>query len=102
MLSVATSVCNRWLQEIHRCERSIPIGPSKYRKPHPGAGGTGHITSPRVGRRWLAPILAQHYMQVVALNQPVPNHGTYLVVNSELNGDWTTVYVDCNTFQVWQ
>lgn len=47
------------------------------------------------GADGLAPILAQHYMQVVALNQPVPNHGTYLVVNSELNGDWTTVYVDC-------
>jgi hypothetical protein len=45
------------------------------------------------GAEGLAPVLAQHYMQVVALNQPVPNHGTYLLVNSELNGDWTAVYV---------
>jgi hypothetical protein len=45
------------------------------------------------GAQGLAPVLAQHYMQVVALNQPVPNHGTYLLVNSETNGDWTAVYV---------
>ncbi|HKO80790.1 MAG TPA: SusD/RagB family nutrient-binding outer membrane lipoprotein [Chitinophagaceae bacterium] len=44
------------------------------------------------GAEGLAPVLAQHYMQVVCLNQPVPNHGTYLLVNSELNGDWIAVY----------
>ncbi|WP_153795847.1 SusD/RagB family nutrient-binding outer membrane lipoprotein [Foetidibacter luteolus] len=47
------------------------------------------------GRDGFAPILAQHYMQVVCLNQPVPNEGTYLLVNGSVNGDWNTVYVTC-------
>ncbi|WP_046368698.1 SusD/RagB family nutrient-binding outer membrane lipoprotein [Flavihumibacter petaseus] len=37
-------------------------------------------------------ILAQHYVQSVALNQPVPNSGTYMMVNSESDGDWTNAY----------
>lgn len=45
------------------------------------------------GASGLAPILAQHYMQVVCLNQPVPNQGTFLLVNSEVDGDWTAIYV---------
>jgi hypothetical protein len=47
------------------------------------------------GRDGLAPILAQHYMQVVCLNQPLPNQGTYLLVNAEVDGDWTAIYVTC-------
>ncbi|MFT4025117.1 MAG: SusD/RagB family nutrient-binding outer membrane lipoprotein [Flavihumibacter sp.] len=37
-------------------------------------------------------IQVQHFMQAVALNQPVPNTGTYQVINSESDGDWATVY----------
>lgn len=47
------------------------------------------------GNGGLAPVLAQHYMQVACLNQPVPNHGTYLLVNAETDGDWSGVYVTC-------
>jgi len=32
------------------------------------------------------------YMQVMALNQPSPNAGTYLMYNYDVNGDWTTLY----------
>ena len=39
-----------------------------------------------------AAILAQHYTQAVALNQPVPNEGTYLLVNSQMDGDWSNAY----------
>ncbi len=45
------------------------------------------------GAEGLAPILAQHYMQVVCLNQPTPNDGTFLLVNSQVDGDWTALYV---------
>lgn len=47
------------------------------------------------GAQGLAPVLAQHYMQVVCLNQPVPNHGTFQLVNAEVDGDWTAIYVKC-------
>ncbi|KIC96506.1 SusD/RagB family nutrient-binding outer membrane lipoprotein [Flavihumibacter solisilvae] len=39
-----------------------------------------------------AAILTQHYTQSVALNQPVPNEGTYLLVNSQMDGDWSNAY----------
>jgi hypothetical protein len=42
-----------------------------------------------------SPILMQHYTQVICLNQPVPNEGTYLLVNSQVDGDWGNVYVTC-------
>lgn len=32
------------------------------------------------------------YMQVAALNQPYPNAGTYLMYNTDEDGDWTTFY----------
>ncbi|KYP16386.1 SusD/RagB family nutrient-binding outer membrane lipoprotein [Flavihumibacter sp. CACIAM 22H1] len=42
-----------------------------------------------------AAILAQHYTQAVCLNQPVPNEGTYLLVNGQMDGDWNSTYVTC-------
>ncbi len=42
-----------------------------------------------------ASILSQHYTQAVCLNQPVPNEGTYLLVNGQMDGDWGTTYVTC-------
>ena len=42
-----------------------------------------------------AAILAQHYTQIVALNQPVPNEGTYLLTNAQTNDDWTNLYARC-------
>lgn len=41
----------------------------------------------------LLAIYTNHYTQAVCLNQPVPNTGTYLMVNSEADGDWGNVYV---------
>lgn len=38
-------------------------------------------------------IIVNHWMQNVALNQPVPNSGTYLQNNVDFDGDWTNVYV---------
>lgn len=37
-------------------------------------------------------IQVQHFVQTVALNQPVPNTGTYQVINSESDGDWANAY----------
>ncbi|THU32062.1 SusD/RagB family nutrient-binding outer membrane lipoprotein [Niastella caeni] len=45
------------------------------------------------GTDGLAAILVNHYMQNVALNQPVPNHGTYLLFNVDLDETWRTIYV---------
>lgn len=42
-----------------------------------------------------ASVLSLHYTQAVALNQPVPNHGTYLLVNSELDAEWSNIYTTC-------
>jgi hypothetical protein len=47
------------------------------------------------GAGGFAPQLSQHYMQTICLNQPVPNEGTYLLVNGSLDGDWATIYVTC-------
>jgi hypothetical protein len=40
-----------------------------------------------------AAIIIQEYLQVVALNQPVPQAGTYLLRNADMDGDWSTFYV---------
>lgn len=48
-----------------------------------GAAGTGG----------LAAMLVNHYMQNVALNQPVPNEGTYLLYNVDLDDTWKNIYV---------
>jgi hypothetical protein len=45
------------------------------------------------GSGGFAPQLSQHYMQTIALNQPVPNEGTYLLNNGNLDGDWSNIYV---------
>lgn len=43
----------------------------------------------------LAFAYANHYVQNVALNQPIPNHGTYLLQNTETDDVWTNAYVRC-------
>lgn len=40
-----------------------------------------------------AAMLVNHYMQNVALNQPVPNEGTYLLFNVNLDDTWKNIYV---------
>ncbi len=40
-----------------------------------------------------ASIIVNHWMQNVALNQPVPNSGTYLQNNVDFDGDWSNIYV---------
>ncbi|WP_026997711.1 SusD/RagB family nutrient-binding outer membrane lipoprotein [Flectobacillus major] len=42
-----------------------------------------------------AAILSLHYTQAVALNQTLPNDGTYFLVNSQMNGEWSNLYVTC-------
>ncbi|RYY25653.1 MAG: SusD/RagB family nutrient-binding outer membrane lipoprotein, partial [Sphingobacteriaceae bacterium] len=37
----------------------------------------------------------QEYLQVMALNQVAPNSGTYLMYNTDMDGDWTNLYVKC-------
>ncbi|GGG76334.1 hypothetical protein GCM10007415_05130 [Parapedobacter pyrenivorans] len=37
-------------------------------------------------------LFVNYYMQNIALNQPIPNHGTYLLVPSELDAPWTALY----------
>lgn len=45
------------------------------------------------GTGGLAAMLVNHYMQNVALNQPVPNEGTYLLFNVNLDDTWKNIYV---------
>lgn len=40
-----------------------------------------------------AAVVAQQYVQVIALNQPPPNFGTYLMYNVDMDGDWYNIYV---------
>lgn len=40
-------------------------------------------------------MIVQEYMQVAALNQVAPNAGTYLMYNSDMDGDWNSLYVTC-------
>ena len=41
----------------------------------------------------MAAIVANHYMQNIALNQPVPNLGTYQLFNVNLDDSWKSFYV---------
>ncbi|OQP62036.1 hypothetical protein A3860_29205 [Niastella vici] len=50
---------------------------------------TGTLTS------GFAAVLANHYMQNIALNQPVPNEGTYRLFNPDINDSWKNIYVAC-------
>lgn len=43
----------------------------------------------------LASTLALHYTQAVALNQVVPEHGTYFLVSSELDDNWSNLFTTC-------
>lgn len=54
-----------------------------------GGANTGTLGS------GLAAVLVNHYMQNVALNQPVPNQGTYLLYNSDINDSWKNIYTSC-------
>jgi hypothetical protein len=40
-------------------------------------------------------VIVQEYMQVAALNQVSPNAGTYLMYNTDMDGDWTNLYTTC-------
>ncbi|GAA0525786.1 SusD/RagB family nutrient-binding outer membrane lipoprotein [Chitinophaga japonensis] len=42
-----------------------------------------------------AAIIVQEYLQVIALNQPVPNAGTYFMQHTNIDVDWTTLYATC-------
>jgi hypothetical protein len=39
--------------------------------------------------------IVQEYMQVAALNQVAPDAGTYLMYNTDMDGDWTNLYTTC-------
>lgn len=51
---------------------------------------SGGALSPGPG---MAAMVVNHYMQNVALNQPVPNHGTYWLFNVDLDDTWRNIYV---------
>jgi hypothetical protein len=36
-----------------------------------------------------------HYTQAVALNQTLPNDGTYFLVNGQMDGEWSNLYTTC-------
>ncbi|MFD1820664.1 Starch-binding associating with outer membrane [Pseudarcicella hirudinis] len=42
-----------------------------------------------------AAVLSLHYTQAVALNQTLPNDGTYFLVNSQMNDEWSNLYTTC-------
>jgi hypothetical protein len=42
-----------------------------------------------------AAVIVQEYMQVAALNQVAPNAGTYLMYNTDMDGDWGNLYTTC-------
>jgi hypothetical protein len=42
-----------------------------------------------------AAVIVQEYMQVAALNQVAPNAGTYLMYNTDMDGDWSNLYTTC-------
>ena len=39
--------------------------------------------------------IVNHWMQNVSLNQPIPNTGTYLLFNADVDGDWSNLYTTC-------
>jgi hypothetical protein len=39
--------------------------------------------------------IVQEYMQVAALNQVAPDAGTYLMYNTDMDGDWANLYSTC-------
>lgn len=41
------------------------------------------------------PVYVNHFMQMVAYNQPVPNTGTYLLVPADVDSTWSAVYGTC-------
>jgi hypothetical protein len=47
------------------------------------------------GTGGLAAMHANHWMQTIALNQPVPNEGTYRQFNQDMNDTWNNIYVTC-------
>jgi len=44
-----------------------------------------------------AAIIIQEYLQTIALNQPVPNAGTYFQLHTDIDGDWNVLYATCLT-----
>jgi hypothetical protein len=38
--------------------------------------------------------LVQHYMQVMAANQPNPQIGTYRLLHDDISGDWSSIYAE--------
>jgi hypothetical protein len=42
-----------------------------------------------------ASVLSLHYTQAVALNQTLPNDGTYFLVNGQMDGEWSNLYTNC-------
>lgn len=44
-----------------------------------------------------AAIIIQEYLQTIALNQPVPNAGTYFQLHTDIDVDWNVLYATCLT-----
>jgi hypothetical protein len=41
------------------------------------------------------PAFSNHFMQIIAYNQPVPNFGTYQLTPSDLSPTWSSLYATC-------
>src|SRR5690242_16458078 len=39
--------------------------------------------------------VVNHWLQNVSLNQPIPNTGTYLLYNVNVDADWANLYTTC-------
>jgi hypothetical protein len=42
-----------------------------------------------------AAVIIQEYLQTIALNQPVPNAGTYFQLHTDIDVDWNVLYATC-------
>ena len=84
---VVNSGCKKFIdvnQDPNRptdVQEALILGPVELSISHSIMSGSGGF----------APQLSQHYMQTIALNQPVPNEGTYLLNNGNLDGDRKSV-----------
>jgi len=86
------------LIDISGCKKYIDVNQDPN---HPITVGEAQILAPAevaISSNLFAGNVAsivQEYMQVAALNQVAPDAGTYLMYNTDMDGDWTNLYVTC-------
>jgi hypothetical protein len=53
------------------------------------------VNNVEIGPDGSPPVIVNHYMQMVAYNQVIPNVGTYYSVNADFNNTWASIYSTC-------